>query len=88
MTAESTAKLTRSLVGTVISDKRDKTCTVVIKWSRRHKLYDKVIRKTTKLHVHDKDNSAMAGDLVRIKESRPFSKTKSWELVEVLERAS
>lgn len=76
-----------TLVGRVTSDMRDKTRTVVIEWARRHPMYGKVMRKTTKYHIHDPENTSHVGDLVEIKEVRPVSKTKTWALVKVLETA-
>jgi small subunit ribosomal protein S17 len=73
--------------GTVVSDKADKTITVRIEIVRRHRRYGKVIRSTTTMHAHDERNDAHQGDLVRVVESRPLSRTKRWRLVEVLERA-
>ena len=72
-------------VGVVESDKRDKSCTVSISYLIKHDKYGKYIRKRTKMHVHDEDNSAKAGDRVEIAECRPISKTKSWTLVRVVE---
>jgi small subunit ribosomal protein S17 len=73
--------------GTVVSDKADKTITVRIEIVRRHRRYGKVIRTTQTMHAHDERNDANQGDLVRVIESRPLSRTKRWRLVEVLERA-
>jgi small subunit ribosomal protein S17 len=73
--------------GTVVSDKADKTITVRIEIVRRHRRYGKVIRSTATMHAHDERNDANQGDLVRVVESRPLSRTKRWRLVEVLERA-
>jgi small subunit ribosomal protein S17 len=73
--------------GTVVSDKADKTITVKIEVVRRHRRYGKVLRSTQTFHAHDERNDANAGDLVRVVESRPLSRTKRWRLVEVLERA-
>jgi small subunit ribosomal protein S17 len=73
--------------GIVISSKADKTITVKIDQVRRHRRYEKVIRRTAALHVHDEANDANEGDTVRVIESRPLSRTKRWRLVEVLERA-
>ena len=78
----------RTLTGRVVSDKMDKTITVLVERRVRHPLYGKIITRTTKIKAHDEDNTCRAGDLVRIRETRPLSKTKSWTLVEVLERAS
>jgi small subunit ribosomal protein S17 len=80
-------KVQRSVTGRVVSDKMDKTVTVLIERMVRHPVYGKYIRRSTKLHVHDEDNSCRLGDTVRISETRPLSKTKSWTLVEVVERA-
>jgi small subunit ribosomal protein S17 len=73
--------------GTVVSDKADKTITVRVEVVRRHPVYEKVIRRSATIHVHDERNDAHQGDLVRVVESRPLSRTKRWRLVEVLERA-
>jgi small subunit ribosomal protein S17 len=73
--------------GTVVSAKPDKTIVVRIDHARRHRKYEKIVRSTTKLHVHDETNDANEGDVVRVVESRPLSRTKRWKLVEVLERA-
>ena len=73
--------------GTVVSAKPDKTIVVRIDLARRHRKYEKIVRSTSKLHVHDEANDAHEGDLVRVIESRPLSRTKRWRLEEVLERA-
>ncbi|HMI71562.1 MAG TPA: 30S ribosomal protein S17 [Solirubrobacteraceae bacterium] len=73
--------------GRVVSDKADKTITVRIDVARRHRRYQKIVRSSTTLHAHDEANDAHEGDLVRVVESRPMSRTKRWRLVEVLERA-
>ena len=73
--------------GVVVSAKPDKTITVRIDITRRHREYKKIVRGSTKLHAHDERNEAHEGDTVRIVESRPISRTKRWRLVEVLERA-
>lgn len=78
----------KSRVGTVVSDKMEQTLVVVIGRTTRHPIYRKVIRRTKKYHVHDPESRGTLGDLVRIEECRPISKTKRWQLVEVLtERA-
>lgn len=79
---------TRTVQGRVISDKMDKSFTIAIERKVKHPLYGKYIRRTTKLHVHDENNDAVTGDLVEIRECRPLSKTKSWTLVKVLEKAT
>jgi small subunit ribosomal protein S17 len=73
--------------GVVVSAKPDKTITVRIDVTRRHRVYKKIVRSSSTLHVHDERNDANEGDLVRIVESRPISRLKRWRLVEVLERS-
>ena len=73
--------------GYVVSDKMDKTVVVEVEDRVKHPLYGKVIRRTTKVKVHDEANSAGVGDLVSISETRPLSATKRWRLVEILEKA-
>src|SRR3954468_11665710 len=73
--------------GVVISSKPNKTITVRIDVTRRHQVYKKIVRSSSTLHVHDERNDANEGDLVRVIESRPLSRTKRWRLVEVLERS-
>jgi small subunit ribosomal protein S17 len=73
--------------GVVVSDKADKTITVRIDVARRHRRYEKIVRSWNTLHAHDEDNEAHEGDVVRVVESRPLSRTKRWKLVDVLERA-
>lgn len=80
------AKLNRTLVGRVVSDKMDKTITVAIERRVKHPLYGKYVTRTSKLHAHDEENTCQEGDLVRVVESRPVSKSKSWQLVEIVER--
>jgi small subunit ribosomal protein S17 len=73
--------------GVVISDKSAKTIVVRIDVARRHRRYEKIVRSSSTLHAHDEHNDAHEGDVVRVIESRPLSRTKRWNLVEVLERA-
>jgi small subunit ribosomal protein S17 len=73
--------------GVVVSDAMDKTIVVKVESARAHQLYKKVIRRTVKFHAHDEQNQAHVGDLVRIVETRPLSKTKRWRLAEILEVA-
>jgi small subunit ribosomal protein S17 len=73
--------------GVVVSDKADKSITVQIDIARQHRMYKKIVRTTSTLHAHDERNEAHVGDMVRVIESRPLSRTKRWRLVEVLERA-
>ncbi len=74
-------------VGVVVSDARDKTVTVEVPTSYTHPRYDKVVRRSTRLHAHDEANEARVGDTVRIVETRPLSKTKRWRVAEIVERA-
>ena len=77
----------RTLTGKVISDKMDKTITVKIERQVKHPIYGKFIRRSTKVHAHDEANECKMGDTVTVVESRPLSKSKSWQLVEVVEKA-
>ncbi|MQC17244.1 MAG: 30S ribosomal protein S17 [Chloroflexi bacterium] len=74
----------KARVGTVVSDKNDKTIVVAVGRASRHRIYHKVIRRTKKYHAHDEQNAATLGDLVRIEEASPTSKLKRWRLVEIL----
>ncbi|SEI89734.1 small subunit ribosomal protein S17 [Allopseudospirillum japonicum] len=82
-----TEKKARTLTGKVVSDKMEKSITVLIERRVRHPIYGKYVKRSTKLHAHDEANNARQGDTVTIQECRPLSKTKSWTLVEVVERA-
>jgi len=77
----------RMLVGQVVSDKMDKTVTVRVERYVKHPLYKKYIRRSTKLHAHDEDNSCRIGDVVSIEQCKPVSKSKAWRLSQILERA-
>jgi len=81
-------KVLRTHTGSVISDRMDKTATVLIERKVKHLLYGKFVKKSTKLHVHDENNECSMGDTVQITECRPMSKTKSWTLVKIVEKAS
>ena len=83
----SAEKNIRTLQGKVVSDKMDKTVTVLIERKVKHPLYGKIIRRSTKIHAHDEQNQAGIGDVVVIQESRPLSKTKSWVVKELVEKA-
>jgi small subunit ribosomal protein S17 len=74
-------------MGVVVSDGRDKTVTVEVTDAMRHPKYGKTVRRRTRLHAHDEQNDARAGDTVRVMETRPLSKTKRWRVVEIVERA-
>lgn len=80
-------KASRSVTGRVSSSKMDKTITVVVERQTRHPVYGKFVRRSTKLHAHDENNEGREGDLVLIEQCRPLSKTKSWRLVRVIDRA-
>ena len=80
-------KIHRKVIGRVVSDKMDKTVSVAIERLVKHPVVGKYIRRTTKLKAHDENNDCRAGDLVSIAECRPLSKTKSWRLVRIVERA-
>ena len=77
----------KTLVGRVASDKMDKTIVVAIEDSVKHKLYNKVIKRTIRVKAHDEKNEARVGDRVKIMETRPLSKDKRWRLVQIIERA-
>ena len=79
--------LRKERIGVVVSNKMDKSITVAVKRKVKHPIYGKFINKTTKLMAHDEDNSCSIGDTVRISETRPLSKNKTWRLVEIIERA-
>jgi small subunit ribosomal protein S17 len=86
-TANSETKVIRTKTGRVVSNKMDKTITVLVERRVKHPLYGKFIRRSTKLHAHDENNDCNIGDTVSISECRPISKSKTWRLVEILERA-
>lgn len=73
--------------GYVVSDRMDKTVVVAVENRFKHPLYGKVVRRTSRLKAHDADNAVGVGDLVRLMETRPLSKTKRWRVVEILEKA-
>lgn len=80
-------KTRKSRIGLVTSDKAQKTITVAVERKVKHPIYGKFVKKTTKFHAHDENNSCGIGDTVRIMETRPLSKTKRWRLVEIIEKA-
>ncbi len=80
-------KLRKTKTGTVSSDKMNKTITVAVERKVKHPIYGKFVKKTTKFHAHDEKNEAKPGDVVKIVETRPLSKTKRWRLVEIIEKA-
>ena len=78
--------LRKTRIGVVTSNKMDKTITVAVERKVKHPIYGKFVKKTTKFHAHDEKKECSIGDLVRIMETRPLSKTKRWRLVEVVEK--
>lgn len=78
----------RIATGKVVSDKMDKTITVLVEHTEKHALYGKFIRRSTKLHAHDENNECQIGDSVKIVETRPYSKSKTWKLAQVVEKAA
>ena len=82
---ETTSK--RTQIGRVVSDKMEKTVTVLIERRVKHPLYGKIIVQSKKFHAHNDNNEAKAGDLVEIEETRPISKTKAWRVTKLLEKA-
>ena len=82
-----TGSVKRTQVGLVISDKADKTVTVMVERRLRHPLYGKGVKRSKRYHAHDENNDYKVGDEVRIMETRPMSKTKRWRVVELLEKA-
>jgi small subunit ribosomal protein S17 len=81
------AKNTRTLVGKVVSDKRSKTITVQIERRTKHELYGKIVARSSKYHAHDENGEYKMGDVVEIAESRPISKTKSWVVTRLVQKA-
>ena len=82
-----TQKTVRTLQGKVVSDKMDKTVTVLVEHKVKHPLYGKIVSRSTKIHAHDEQNQYGVGDVVVIQESRPLSKTKAWVVKELVEKA-
>lgn len=80
-------KVSRTIVGKVISDKMDKTRVITVERREKDPIYGKYVQRSSKLHAHDEKNISKMGDTVLIKQSRPLSRTKNWELVKVLEKA-
>jgi small subunit ribosomal protein S17 len=81
-----TRNLRKERIGVVTSNKMTKTITVAVERKVKHPIYGKFIKKTTRFHAHDEKNEASIGDVVRIMETRPMSKTKRWRLVEIVEK--
>ena len=85
--APARAKNTRTLVGKVVSDKRSKTITVLVERRTKHELYGKIVARSNKYHAHDEQDEYQMGDVVEISEGRPISKTKSWVVTRLIEKA-
>ncbi len=83
-----TNPIQRTVEGRVVSNKMQKTVTVLIERQVKHALYGKYIKRSTKLHAHDEDSRCQEGDIVRLVETRPLSKTKAWRVVEIVSRAA
>ena len=81
-------EIKRTVEGRVVSNKMQKTVTVLVERQVKHSLYGKYIKRSTKLHAHDEDGSCQEGDIVRLVETRPQSKTKNWRVVEIVSRAT
>jgi small subunit ribosomal protein S17 len=82
-----TRRLRKERTGVVFSNKMNKSITVAVKWKEKHPIYGKFVSKTKKYHAHDEKNECNIGDVVKIMETRPLSKTKRWRLVQIVERA-
>jgi small subunit ribosomal protein S17 len=83
---ENIRNLRKERVGIVVSNKMDKSIVVAVKRKVKHPIYGKFVNKTSKLHAHDEENTCNIGDTVKVMETKPLSKTKSWRLVEIIER--
>jgi small subunit ribosomal protein S17 len=84
---EQERNLRKTRIGVVSSDKMDKTVTISVERKVKHPIYGKFVKKTKKYHAHDEKNDCREGDIVKIMETRPLSKSKRWRLVEIIERA-
>ena len=87
MTENTERNLRKTRTGKVVSDKMDKTIVVAIEDNIKHPKYGKIIKRTTKIHVHDENNECGVGDKVLVMETRPYSATKRWRLVNIIEKA-
>ena len=79
--------LRKVMIGKVVSDKMDKTVVVAVETSVRHKVYNKIVKRTYKLKAHDEENACQTGDKVKVMETRPLSKDKRWRVVKIVEKA-
>ena len=80
-------KNTRTLIGKIVSDKRSKTVTVLVERRAKHELYGKIVARSSKYHAHDENGDYKMGDMVEIAEGRPISKTKSWSVTRLVQKA-
>ena len=87
MTEQQSTKVVRALTGTVVSDKMNKTVTVLVERKVKHPIYGKIIRLSKKYHAHDENNEFHSGDVVVIEECRPISKSKAWKVSKLVEKA-
>jgi len=87
MSEQQAEKIVRALTGIVVSDKMNKTVTVLVERKVKHPLYGKIIRLSKKYHAHDENNDYHAGDIVVIEECRPLSRTKTWNVARLVQRA-
>jgi len=87
MSEQKIEKIVRALTGTVVSDKMNKTVTVLVERKVKHPLYGKIIRLSKKYHAHDENNAYHPGDIVVIEECRPLSRTKTWSVARLIQRA-
>jgi small subunit ribosomal protein S17 len=87
LSPEVKTKSSRTLVGRVVSDKRDKSITVLIERRTKHALYGKIVARSSKYHAHDENNEFKDGDVVEISETRPVSKTKAWAVTKLIQKA-
>lgn len=86
-TEEQTRKLRKERIGLVVSDKMEKSCVIRVDRKVKHPMYEKIMKKSSKLMVHDENNQCGIGDTIRVMETRPLSKNKRWRLVEIIEKA-
>lgn len=87
MSEQEAKKIRRTLVGRVVSDKMEKTVTVLVERRVKHPLYNKIVTRSAKFHAHVENGEARQGDLVEIEECRPISRTKTWRVAQVVEKA-
>ncbi len=86
-TEDQTRKLRKERIGLVVSDKMEKSCVIRVDRKVKHPMYEKIMKKSSKLMVHDENNQCGIGDTIRVMETRPLSKNKRWRLVEIIEKA-